>query len=102
MASHLQQLLQWEHRRAPPTWLNEPVTSPTEQLQPAAQRPPTPPLSANIGTTQTVGAREQQQGKPHTNPASITVPAPEQFPPLPPLPLIVGAVQTSAIPRYNL
>ncbi|KAH9384056.1 hypothetical protein HPB48_026041 [Haemaphysalis longicornis] len=49
MASHLQQLLRRELRRAPPTWLNEPVTSSAGQLQPAARRPPTPLLSANIG-----------------------------------------------------
>ncbi|KAH9385052.1 hypothetical protein HPB48_027090 [Haemaphysalis longicornis] len=49
------------------------------QLQPAARRPPTPPLSANIGTTQTVGARERQQEKPQTNATSTTALDLEQF-----------------------
>lgn len=102
MASHLQQLLRRELRRAPPTWLTEPVTSPAGQPQPATRRPPTPPISANIGTTQTFGARERQQDKPPTNTTSSTVPDPEQFPPLPPRPPIVGAVRTGATPRYNL
>lgn len=102
MASHLQQLLRRELRRAPPTWLNEPVTSSAGQLQPAARRPPTPPLLTSIGTTQTDGARERQHEKPQTNPTSTTVLDPEQFPPLPPPPPLVGAVQTGVIPRYNL
>ncbi|KAH9365490.1 hypothetical protein HPB48_019918 [Haemaphysalis longicornis] len=68
MASHLQQLLRRELRRAPPTWLNEPVTSSAGQLQPAARRPPTPPLLTNIGTTQTDGARERQHESPRPTP----------------------------------
>lgn len=100
MASHLQRIVLRDQRRAPPTWLDEPVTTPTAPTEPAPQRPPPPP-SAVAETVQTGATRKQQRNRSHRSTDTTGEPAPQQLPPPPPPPP-VDAAQTGAVSRYNL